>query len=104
MSLQSRILIVATLAVVAAGTTGLLMAKFKGEPEGKPEPGQPTTPEGTKDITELAKHFSSWKGQKPELVVVFSGQQHNYEAPCGCTDPQYGGLERRYNLIKQLRD
>src|SRR5262249_52397360 len=22
--------------------------------------------------------------------------------PCGCSDPQYGGLERRYNFLQQL--
>lgn len=40
---------------------------------------------------------------KPELVLVLSGQMHGYLQPCGCARPQLGGLERRYELIKQFR-
>src|SRR5262245_58717521 len=41
---------------------------------------------------------------KPDLVLVLSGQQHGYLLPCGCSRPQYGGLERRHNLIQILKD
>jgi hypothetical protein len=27
-----------------------------------------------------------------------------YLLPCGCSEPQIGGLERRYNLVKMMRD
>src|SRR5205823_226141 len=69
-----------------------------------PKRNPPANEEAPKELKDYAaKYFPSWRGQKPELVIVFSGQQHNYEAPCGCTSPQYGGLERRYNLFTQLR-
>ena len=35
-------------------------------------------------------------------MVLLSGEQHGYLQPCGCSSPQYGGLERRYNLVHQL--
>lgn len=47
--------------------------------------------------------FSDWPQQKPALVVVLSGQEFGYIQKCGCSSPQLGGLERRYNFIEQLR-
>ncbi len=44
--------------------------------------------------------FAGWK--KPDLVLVLSAQQHGYLLPCGCSTPQTGGLERRYNLVQLL--
>jgi hypothetical protein len=35
--------------------------------------------------------------------VLLSGEQHGYLLPCGCSHPQYGGLERRYNLLQLMR-
>ncbi|MFQ3649934.1 MAG: multiheme c-type cytochrome [Gemmataceae bacterium] len=46
--------------------------------------------------------FEGWK--KPDVTLVFTGQQYGYLLPCGCSDPQIGGLERRYNLIQMLRE
>ncbi len=40
---------------------------------------------------------------EPELVLVLSGQMYGYLQPCGCARPQTGGLERRFELLKQLR-
>jgi hypothetical protein len=45
--------------------------------------------------------FRGW--EKPELVLVLSGQQHGYLQPCGCSSPQRGGLLRRYNLLFHLK-
>ncbi|VTS01220.1 multiheme c-type cytochrome [Tuwongella immobilis] len=54
--------------------------------------------------TALAKLFSTWpQDQQPELVLVLSGQMYGYLQPCGCSRPQLGGLERRYNLIDLLK-
>lgn len=39
----------------------------------------------------------------PDLVLVVSGQTHGYLQPCGCSEPQMGGLTRRYNLIQLLK-
>lgn len=46
--------------------------------------------------------FRNW--EKPDLALVVSGQMHGYLQPCGCSTPQYGGLSRRFNFIKSLRD
>jgi hypothetical protein len=40
---------------------------------------------------------------KPDLVIVLTGQQHGYLLPCGCSEPQIGGLERRYNLLQRFK-
>ena len=48
-----------------------------------------------------ANLFRGW--ESPDLVLVLSGQQHGYLLPCGCSRPQKGGLERRYNFVQMLR-
>ncbi len=45
--------------------------------------------------------FAGW--DKPDFVLLLSAQQHGYLLPCGCSSPQYGGLERRYNLLQEMR-
>jgi hypothetical protein len=44
--------------------------------------------------------FRGWP--KPDLAILLSGQTLGYLQPCGCSEPQYGGLVRRYNLVKLL--
>src|SRR5438105_5633256 len=45
--------------------------------------------------------FRDWP--KPELALIISGQQEGYLLPCGCSRPQKGGLERRYNFVQLLK-
>ena len=54
--------------------------------------------------TEPQPLFQSWpKDRAPDLVLVLSGQTYNYLQKCGCSSPQKGGLERRYNFIESLK-
>lgn len=47
--------------------------------------------------------FLNWpKDRQPDVVLVLTGQQHGYALPCGCSEPQYGGLDRRYNFLQSL--
>jgi hypothetical protein len=41
---------------------------------------------------------------KPALALVLSGEQHGYLEPCGCSETQSGGVARRHDLIKQIRE
>ncbi|QVL33711.1 hypothetical protein KIH39_07330 [Telmatocola sphagniphila] len=54
------------------------------------------------DITKQ-QLFLNWPEAKPDLVLVITGQTHAYLQKCGCSDPQKGGLERRYNFIESLK-
>ena len=45
--------------------------------------------------------YAKW--EKPLVAIVVSGQMHGYINPCGCSHPQNGGLERRYNFIESLK-
>ena len=40
----------------------------------------------------------------PALALVLSGDQRGYIEPCGCTEDQYGGISRRDDLLRQLRE
>jgi hypothetical protein len=70
----------------------------------RPDAPQPVGREETKPAAAngLGSHlFRGWT--KPDLVIVLSGQQHGYVLPCGCSDPQFGGLERRYNFLQMVK-
>jgi Cytochrome c554 and c-prime len=46
--------------------------------------------------------FEGW--EEPAAVLVLTGEQHGYLEPCGCTERQTGGLRRRADLFRQLRE
>src|SRR6476620_11281778 len=48
--------------------------------------------------------FVGWP--KPDVALVFSGEQNGYLEPCGCAglENQKGGLKRRFTFLKLLRD
>ncbi len=82
--------------------TGFWMAGQKAKPTPEPvaAPADPKAPTvGGQPL------FATWpQNQKPELVLVLTGQTYGYLSPCGCSRPQKGGLERRANFIQTLRD
>ena len=55
-------------------------------------------------VTTNGPIFVDWP--KPDVVLLFSGEQDGYLEPCGCAglENQKGGLKRRFTFIKQLRD
>ncbi|MFM7149638.1 MAG: multiheme c-type cytochrome [Gemmataceae bacterium] len=65
-----------------------------------------TTPSAAKEVTGNTKFpnrlFQEWN--KPDLVLLVSGQMHGYLLPCGCSRPQVGGVERRYNLVQMFKE
>jgi hypothetical protein len=81
--------------ILVSALAGLGLAKFL----------KPTSPQTNKAETEgkgiPARLFHDWP--KPDFVVVMSAQQEGYVLPCGCSYPQVGGLERRYNFIQLLK-
>jgi len=42
--------------------------------------------------------------EKPAAIFAATGQMHGYFEPCGCSDPQYGGVSRRAELLRQLEE
>ncbi|QDV54485.1 multiheme c-type cytochrome [Rosistilla oblonga] len=53
--------------------------------------------------TEVDDRWKQWP--KPSAVMLFTGEQHGYIEPCGCTglENQKGGLARRHTLIKEIQ-
>lgn len=49
-----------------------------------------------------APKFREWP--EPAAVLVLTGEAHGYLEPCGCSEKQSGGVARRSDLFKQLRD
>lgn len=46
--------------------------------------------------------FKGW--ENPAAVLVLSGEMHGYVEPCGCSLNQLGGLSRRADLFRQIRE
>lgn len=42
--------------------------------------------------------------ETPAAIFAATGQMHGYFEPCGCSDPQYGGVSRRAELLRQLEE
>jgi hypothetical protein len=83
---------VALTVVGVLAVTCLMMAAWRHQPSNK---------QTADDSTRLAvRQFEKWT--RPDVVLVLSGQQYGYLQPCGCSEPQLGGLARRYNFIQKL--
>lgn len=87
----------AALALLGAGVVaGRYLAGRDAARSHAAAPGDPVEP-----VVDLpASLFKGWND--PELALVLSGQTFGYLQPCGCSYPQYGGLTRRYNVVKLL--
>ena len=80
--------------VIVSGLAGTGLARWLRCPPAKQTaaPAPPIFPKGL---------FDKWG--KPDLVLILSAQQHGYMLPCGCSHPQVGGLERRYNFLQLVK-
>jgi hypothetical protein len=84
------------LVVISLSGVGFLMLPLVNPPGPDGSPGGGAEKPG-------AGLFSLWpQNRPPDLVLVVSGQTFGYLQPCGCSHPQYGGLERRYNFMQGL--
>ena len=67
------------------------------------ETAKPDSPEPA-FIPALPESYETW--DKPKLTLVFTGNQHGYIEPCGCTglERQKGGVARRFSFLETLRE
>src|SRR5438132_1375299 len=84
---------------IVLSASGFIAARWLLQPAGDGKP--PATPAG--DVASQAGPglFRDWP--KPDVAIVLSAQQFGYLQPCGCSEPQKGGLARRFNMIQTLR-
>jgi 2',3'-cyclic-nucleotide 2'-phosphodiesterase (5'-nucleotidase family) len=93
--------------------TGFYMAKRSGSAP-RATGGVIPTPGGDTPIVAGARPapgqvggvplFEGWPKDQPDLVFVVTGQTYGYLKPCGCSQFQLGGLERRANFMNQMRE
>lgn len=93
-------LVTLALAGVGVATGFWVMKRGEGDTPAGPKP-EPGAKPGTVGGVPL---FTGWpQQQRPDVAVVLTGQTYGYLSPCGCSRPQKGGLERRYNFMNDLR-
>src|SRR5215813_492630 len=96
-------LALAAMAVVVPVAVGVLRGEPGAENSVAADAGHPER----KKVDPIAANgeiFVGWP--KPDVALVFSGEQNGYLEPCGCAglENQKGGLKRRFTFLKQLRD
>jgi Cytochrome c554 and c-prime len=101
--LRAKWLTFAALVLAIPIAVGIL----RGEPAAdNGKAADPAHPERTKvdPIAVNGEIFVDWP--KPDVALVFSGEQNGYLEPCGCAglENQKGGLKRRFTFLKQLRE
>ena len=85
--------------LVAFGLCGVMAANGVSP---SPQPASAKSPIAKPLAPDL---FKGWPAnRKPAVAFVVSGQQHSYLKFCGCSSPQLGGFERRYNFMAKLRE
>jgi hypothetical protein len=96
---RAFLLAAGTLACLSFSAMGFLMLRGAQAPENASD-SQEQKPAATPSTPRL---FHTWpENRQPDVVLLFSGQVHGYMQPCGCSEPQYGGLERRFNFMRDL--
>jgi hypothetical protein len=93
-----RLAALAVAVICVATATGFLMVPWMQQTE----PAGDTAAAPTAASGPGALLYRGWP--KPDVALVLSGQEHGYLQPCGCSEPQKGGLARRFNLIRSLKD
>ena len=83
--------------VLVGGGYCAVQSAFVGSTVVRYEPEESELPDGE----EQPAGYTKWP--MPIRALVLSGQMHGYVYPCGCSHPQNGGLERRYNFIESLK-
>jgi Cytochrome c554 and c-prime len=84
----------------AADTTSpVIPEKQDSKGLGAHAPAAHAKPAAVLDVKPLVKGWT-----KPAVTLVFSGEQHGYMEPCGCSVTQSGGLSRRGDLMRQLAE
>ena len=67
----------------------------------------PTEPSDKEPNFDGQPLFATWPGagkQKPDAAIILTGQTFGLLQPCGCSRPQKGGLERRMQLVRKLKE
>lgn len=87
--------LILALAAAVVGAAVAMAPQYSGS-DSRPDPVATNGP-----IFQDAKG-AAWP--KPELALVFTGEQQGYLEPCGCAglENQLGGLKRRHTMLKQL--
>ncbi len=80
------------------------VAKLDGKAEKEVAPKKEADGIGFPDGQDGPEDYQTW--DTPMVTLVFTGQQHGYIEPCGCTglDRQKGGVARRFTFLDSIRE
>ncbi|MCA9059419.1 MAG: hypothetical protein KDA85_13015 [Planctomycetaceae bacterium] len=77
-------------------------ATSPGETAVSSTPAKTSTDTAPSDPGTPTLQFPDWP--EPAVALIVTGEQHGYFEPCGCTAGQLGGMSRRADLAKKIRD
>ncbi|HCS51360.1 multiheme c-type cytochrome [Rubinisphaera sp.] len=96
--LTSNWLLLLLLAPIVAIGCGL--GGSSDSPPAEETKGNTTAPSKVSDSPK--EIVAGWKD--PQFALVLTGEQKGYMEPCGCSETQSGGISRRADLFRQLRE
>ncbi|MDX2037563.1 MAG: multiheme c-type cytochrome [Isosphaeraceae bacterium] len=96
---QLRPIVVLSLAWILVLPAGCGNPSQNSSPKMIESPKGPVTTAPAVSVPSASKLFADWKD--PIGALLISGQQNNYLEPCGCTQGQFGGIGRRFDLIRK---
>jgi hypothetical protein len=99
LAFQAAVLLLAFVSVSAA--TGFL--RWLGAPEAVTPAAGGSGPPVVASTKPVSNEFHDWPQKTPDLVLLLTAQEYGYLQPCGCSKPQLGGLERRWNFLQSLK-
>jgi len=101
-----------SLSIACLLTPMLFMSCITGSKNSSAGKSKPTVSTGAQSQS-TSNAMSSVKQARPgrvfengpvDLCLILTGQMYGYLQPCGCSRPQVGGLERRYELMRRLAE
>ena len=100
---RARGSVIAFVVLSLAALFGAVCLPFLVVSQGQEPPASPSSAaEQNQQFLAGDQLFRGWP--KPDVALMISGQMIGYLQPCGCSEPQLGGLARRYNFLQGLRD
>src|SRR6478672_4981901 len=95
---------ICTLIVAALLSVSVLFGQQPPQPAAPPADKQSGDKKKIDPVEVNGPIFVDWP--KPDVALVFTGEQDGYLEPCGCAglENQKGGLKRRFTFLKQLRE
>ncbi|MCH2201322.1 MAG: hypothetical protein MK102_05105 [Fuerstiella sp.] len=91
--------------IILTGSLFWLFIQISDRPKPSADQGLNRPSKHTQQVRHNSDVVPIWnEWPKPQAALMISGEQHGFFEPCGCTSNQMGGMARRADIWRKLRD